>query len=408
MDRIPVIIALTKRPVRSGGGPAGIAYKLLKGLVNDHRFTFYLMSASEAKIWRIDSISDLESISLEFYPSPALGRLRKRLKSILLVRTSYHLYRYALPLLHPRNLKIGKIISEILSNQRGVLNLQGVPFPTDVPDTALIQDNLFVIWSEHSKGGLTRQWEQLDGERVRNWLSYKFLKRRYAFLLAHSAHIVFPSWGAVHLFESYNGLEIPRQKLSVIYNGVGDLLHQVGDLETAEEPGLFVTVAEHVPEKGLDIALEGLARLKRHWQWCVIGRRTEWSAVLLEKARDLEVLDHINFIEQLTNKEVLKLMARAEAIIMTQRAAVFDLVIIEAMMLGKAVLATPVGGNVEALGEDYPLYIHSAEDLAKALTNIGDKDLRRQGLANRDRYRAMFTEEAMLNAYASLYSEIGQ
>jgi glycosyltransferase involved in cell wall biosynthesis len=407
MDKIPVIIALTKRPVRSGGGPAGIAYKLLKGLVDDDRFTFYLLSASEAKIWRIDSISDLESISLEFYPSPTLGRLRKRLKRIPLVRTSYHLYRYALPLLHPRNLKIGKAISEILFNRRGILNLQGVPFPTDIPDTALIQDNLFVMWSEHSKGGLTRQWEQLDGERVRNWLSYKFLKRRYAFLLAHSAHIVFPSWGAVHLFEKYNGLQIPRQKLSIVYNGVEDLLNQVDSLETAEEPGLFVTVAEHVPEKGLDIALEGLARLKRPWQWYVVGKRTDWSAILLEKARDLGVIDHINFVEQLPNKEVLKLMARAEAIIMTQRVAVFDLVIIEAMMLGKAVLATPVGGNVEALGEDYPLYIQGAEDLAKVLT-IGDEDLRRQGLANRHRYRAMFTEERMLNAYASLYSEIGQ
>lgn len=409
MMRVPIIIASDRRPVKSGGGPAGIAYRLLKGLMGDPRFVLYFLSASEARLWKLEDISDIDTISLEFYPS--LGNFRNFriiLRRFYFLRTLYHFYKYKASILHPRSLKMSKLINNILAGQKGVLHLQNALPTAIVPDSILTQKNLRVVWTEHSKGGITREWEQLEGHQVRKLLSYQVFQERYSFLIDRCDRIVFPSWGAVNLFESYNCLHIPRDKLAVIYNGVEDPFKQNGNpISSSITSGLFVTVAEHVPEKGLDIALEGLTLLKRDWRWCIIGGTTDWTNTLVDKAYRMDVLNHIQFLGRLPHRQVLELVAKAEAVIMTQRVAVFDLAIIEAMALGKAIFATPVGGNVEALGEAYPLFINSPEDLSRAIEAMSHKDLQRIGERNRERYQAHFTKEAMVNSYAMVYIDLG-
>ncbi|GLV49399.1 hypothetical protein TJA_25010 [Thermus sp. LT1-2-5] len=77
------------------------------------------------------------------------------------------------------------------------------------------------------------------------------------------------------------------------------------------------------------------------------------------------------------------------------------------MALSKPVLATPVGGNVEALGEGYPLFVRAPEQLARFIDDEGSMDLfASAGEGNRKRFVGEYTLSAMVERYLSLYEEL--
>lgn len=395
---VPVVIASDVRPIRSGGGPAGIAYRLLNNLLNNNEICLSFLSFTEGKIWKVIDSSLLENISLEMYPNVSNNGfqyyLKKLVKKIPLLREFYWSYKY------------GMIRKKIIKNLNmsldfgGILHLHGIS--PSIPDEIFEMEGVSVIWTEHSKGGVLREKEQMEGSKIKNWGLYRTLYEKYLLMINCCNQIVFPSYGAVKLFEDYMEVEIPREKLSIVYNGIKDPMFLYG-IKPIIERGLFFTVAEHVPEKGLDITLEGLSRLKRPWRWFIVGGETPWTRHLLAKAKSLRVLSRVELLGRRTHRETLELMSRAEAVIFTQRVAVFDLALLEAMALSKTVLATPVGGNVEALGDDYSFYVTNPEELGNALEKLSSDVLVEIGNRNREKYLKKFTEKVMVAKYYELY-----
>ncbi len=392
------VIALPDKPVKSSGGPSRIGYELLKSLVGEGHTVRYLNLATR-KVHRLSSLEELEMLSSESYPQQS--RFRRK-ASIWLAAAI------------PGALDWARAIRYRIAGHRIALHLQGsnpafLHIHGMSPILAFVPfGDAKIIWSEHSKGSLMREIHMLHGQPPRGTFATA-LERSYTRLLNEASMITFPSWGAVQLFEEYTGWEVPKQKLQIVYNGIPDPLRLYQEISNVKlEDNLVVTVAQHVPEKGLDLAYKALAESGRPWRWQIIGERTSWTERLRELIRRQKSTVKVEMLGQLTYRQTLALQRKAQVVLATQRVAVFDLVILEAMALGKLVVATRVGGNVEALGADYPFLGQSVEDIAELLQKVyDDPDVAEQiGQRNRERYLTLFTLDAMINSYKELYKGI--
>lgn len=396
------ILASHGRPVRSAGGPARVSYELLKRFVEEgpDGGASYL-DLRTGTLYHLRSLGELEGIAREEYLSPS--GLQKAVQTALgLLGSSAEgvarkwFYRYL----------VYRIARQMAQGHGNLLHIHGVS-----PTLANLSPFRFpVVWSEHSKGSVLREHHMLHGEPPRGEL-LRSLQRTYEKLLQESHRITFPSWAAVHLFEEYTRWEVPRERLRIVYNGLSDPLAQYADIPR-EEPshGLVVTVAQHVPEKGLDLALKALVHSERPWRWLVLGQETPWTERLKEEVQRHSGKVQVRLMGSLPHREAMGWLYRAGVVLATQRVAIFDLAILEAMALGKPIVATRVGGNVEALGEDYPLLAQEVEELASALQRVYDDPTMAQELGERNRRRFLegFTLEAMERAYRKVYHEAAQ
>lgn len=87
------------------------------------------------------------------------------------------------------------------------------------------------------------------------------------------------------------------------------------------------------------------------------------------------------------------------------------LIVLEAMAMGKPIVATEVGGVGEVLrdeGADFLLRPDDAEGLAEAvLVLLGDRAKREAlGTANREKIKTTYTLERMIRRYERLYTDL--
>lgn len=84
-------------------------------------------------------------------------------------------------------------------------------------------------------------------------------------------------------------------------------------------------------------------------------------------------------------------------------------VVIEAMSLGLPVISSKVGGLVDLLGKDYPLYLESiSKEIILYNLNkfFSEEDLRKNvSLYLRNRYKKYFTADKMINELSKLWSK---
>ncbi len=417
--RLNVVIGVYGPLQANAGGPRRVAYDLLRTLFGSvkENFQVYVLDFREGCI---HSLEDLDSIvsnnrSVE-NPENLTWFITKQFKQ----HTKFFIAR-----IPASDATRGFLADSILSlkahswKRRVERVMQGMPRHAvlHVHGGAEMGDALAfflerlgesyrVVWTEHSKGSALRELEQLFGSRyVDVW--GRGIWRAYEALLQRADRIVFPSKGAVRLFEEYTGWEIPLERLRIVYNGVEDPFSVLEGLtEDLHEKGLLITVAQHVPEKGLDWIIEGLAMVKKPWRWVIIGEFTSWTDSLRSLVRKYGLESRVDFVGSLPKREVLSWMLRSEAVIHAPRVAVFDLALLEAMALAKPILATPVGGNVEALGEGYPMFVRTPEELAKYIDESDCQFYKWVGQNNRKRFLEKFTLTAMVQSYVSLYKEL--
>lgn len=394
------IVALGSNPSKNTGGPSRIGYEILRYFITKGNAVTFL-DFSNAKVYNLASVNDLEDIS----------HTHNSLRSLSLL----HRIKSSLAQVSPRTVDIARIARHRVIGQRvsyylrdldhKLVHIHGVG-----PTLAFAAfGSARIVWSEHSKGSMLRELEMLYGKPPTGLFSTA-IRTAYRRLLSESAAITFPSWSALQLFEEYTGWSVPRDKLTIVYNGIPDPT-QLYDLENTEpEEGLVVTVAQHVPEKGLDLALQALAKSNKRWRWLVIGETTPWTNKLRNQIEKVGSQVSVEFLGQQSHKQTLRLMQRAHVILATQRVAVFDLAILEAMALSKPVIATRIGGNVEALGGDYPLMGDSIDDIVGLLELVykSPAGVQEVGRRNRERFLARFTLEAMINSYVEVYQKVSR
>jgi glycogen synthase len=170
--------------------------------------------------------------------------------------------------------------------------------------------------------------------------------------------------------------------------------------------GRLLCVGRLDPRKGLHTAIAALAELPAHSLTIIGGGDEAYRATLQRQAATLGVSDRVAF-EVHPRKELPAAYARADAVLFPVNwDEPFGLVPLEAMAVGRPVVATGTGGSAEYLDDGHNCLLYSpAEDpraLAGAVRRLaGDQELRARlrtgGLATAARLdEASFNEQVAL------------
>jgi glycosyltransferase involved in cell wall biosynthesis len=176
------------------------------------------------------------------------------------------------------------------------------------------------------------------------------------------------------------------------------------------EDGYAITVGVLIPRKGIDVLIRAIALLRRRGidqRVMVVGigddRQTLGALANSEGVADLVV-----FAGSKPHGEVLDLIVGSDFFVLASRAEGLPLVVVEAMMCGRAVVATHVDGVPDVVSDGHTGLLvppDSPEQLADAMQRvIQDRRLREQlGAAGRvvaDRFRWSEIARRYLTAFA--------
>lgn len=214
--------------------------------------------------------------------------------------------------------------------------------------------------------------------------------------------------------------KVEPQKITLIYNGVKQPI--IDEVAVSALRTRFITqpsniligcVANLIPYKGHADLLEALALLKSHrgWRLVLAGRDTGYGLELKQKAQDLGIDDRVVFLGEYD--DVWSLYHAVDLVILPSHQEGFSNALIEAMSAGKAIVATDVGGNAEALDfgvNGLLVRPQNPVEMASAINQLLTKTSLRQemGQKAKDNARTYFSHQTCVQLYGDLYKNLLQ
>jgi glycosyltransferase involved in cell wall biosynthesis len=197
--------------------------------------------------------------------------------------------------------------------------------------------------------------------------------------------------------------------VSVVYNGV-DTTHFAPRQRPAAREGSrvrFAALGRLDPRKGLDLALAALVKVPRA-ELDIVGDG-EARASLEQLVRRLGLGDRVRFSGFAS--DVRDAIARCDVALSSSRQEGLGIALLEAMAMGRPVVAVPVGGVPEIVrpGESGWLAdVRSVDALARVMNAaIEDPDERlRRGIRAREDVVSRFSIAAMRGGYAQVYAAL--
>lgn len=206
-------------------------------------------------------------------------------------------------------------------------------------------------------------------------------------------------------------------RLDVIWNGAPE--PRVEDtrpfLERVDAGSKLVvgTVAKLIPQKGLDDLLQVARRcrdLGAPLQFVVLGEGP-LRRDLEERRRELGVEDTVQLLGWFENAAGRALPA-IDIFFQPSRWEAMSIAVLEAMAIGRPIVATRVGDNPHVLEDGVNgllVDVGDVEGMARALQRLTDADMRRRlGREARAAYERRFTLTEMIRAYERLYAEAAE
>ncbi|MEK6225047.1 MAG: glycosyltransferase [Chloroflexota bacterium] len=207
---------------------------------------------------------------------------------------------------------------------------------------------------------------------------------------------------------------LAAEKVRTIYNGVAlGAVARDSDrtratlLGEADRDGpLAVVVANLIPYKGLDYFVDAWRQVLRRLpvaRAVVVGEGPARAAL---EARAADLSGSIRFVG--SRGDVPELLRATDVVVQSSLSEGFPNAILEAMAAGRPVVATAVGGTVEAVEHEHTGILVPPRDsaaLAAAIVRIltHPEFARTYGLAGRKRVESQFAVARMLGRYADLY-----
>jgi glycosyltransferase involved in cell wall biosynthesis len=211
------------------------------------------------------------------------------------------------------------------------------------------------------------------------------------------------------------GVGYRRSRIRVIPNGIADLRAQEAPLVVRRglglEEGQFVAVlaARMHPQKQAELFVDAVARASEsepRIRGIVAGTGPELPRVEAAAARThgvVRVLGH--------RADAIDLLAMADVVCLSSFAEGLPMVVLEAMALGKPIVATDVGGIPDAVVPDQTGFLVAPGDVdqfARALVVLARQPRLAAELGRRARERQIdyFSADAMADKYALLFESL--
>ena len=200
---------------------------------------------------------------------------------------------------------------------------------------------------------------------------------------------------------------IPRERIQVIHDGIDlarwtprppDEGRRVRAEHGCPDDALLVVLVGHLRSwKGQDVALRALDALapdtRRRVRLWIVGEAPESDASYADEvhrfAREHELGDVVSFLG--ARGDVPQLMGAADVVLhASTKPEPFGLVVVEGLALGKAVVASRLGGPAEILDPGSGRLFDPAQpgELARILTELAEAPATRRALAERGIARA--------------------
>ena len=198
---------------------------------------------------------------------------------------------------------------------------------------------------------------------------------------------------------------IVPHSVRTIHNGVPDDARV--PLSRVTDAPVVGTIARLDPIKGLDVALDALSSLP-DVHLVIAGEGPELPR-LEAQTRRLGLLERVHFVGWADRAR--DLLAGFDVFILPSRSESFPLTVIEAMLAGRAVVATAVGSVAEAVVDGVTGMLVPPDNpraLGAAVASLlADRALRAEmGSAGRDRALQLFDVAAMAHAYENVYDAL--
>lgn len=206
----------------------------------------------------------------------------------------------------------------------------------------------------------------------------------------------------------------PTGKVRVVHNGIAAAEDGAVDRAIAElsHRGPVVGALTQLrPGKGLETLIDAVPlALERHsdMQVAIVGEGPELAA-LRERATLRNVAHAVHFLG--ASLDPTSTLRGMDVFVHPSWAEAFPYVILEAMSLGRAILASDVGGVGEAIVDGDSGLLVPARDhraLARGLIGLLDDPDRRERIGEQalHRQRKLFTVETMIDGTVAIYDEV--
>ncbi len=210
-------------------------------------------------------------------------------------------------------------------------------------------------------------------------------------------------------------------KVGLIYNGI-DIIEPASpakrltlrrELGIPDDAFVLVVSANFIAYKGHGDLFDALARMRDHftgaWRLLLIGHDQGMGAALRRKAADLGLSEKVVWVEDCTDARTP--LAAADIAVLPSHQEGFSNSLLEAMASGLSVVATRVGGNIDAVVDDESGLLVPVKDPAALKAAISrlyrDAALReRLGSAARARVRTRFSLDSCVQRYLDLYTRV--
>jgi glycosyltransferase involved in cell wall biosynthesis len=213
------------------------------------------------------------------------------------------------------------------------------------------------------------------------------------------------------------------KKLALIHNGIevpppataADRLRLRQALDVGENALVIVVLANLIPYKGHRDLIDALGRAKDNmpepWRVLAIGRDEGVGEDLKRRAEVSGIAANMVWLGEQAAPE--RLLAAGDIFVLPSHEEGFSNALLEAMAAKLAVIATAIGGNLDAIVDGESGILVPPRDppaLAVALKRLaGDPALRRRlGEAARTRVEERFSLERCVARYDRLYRAMGE
>ncbi len=210
--------------------------------------------------------------------------------------------------------------------------------------------------------------------------------------------------------------KMKKNRIKTIWNGIDkpklNSLEEVKKYKAENEKVLIGSISTLIPQKGLSDLLKIISIVRKrnnNFKLIIVGHG-DLREKLESEARQLKIDDIIKWMGWVPNASST-VLPELDIFIQTSHWEAMSVVILEAMAMSKAIVATKVGENCDVIEDGVTGLISEAGDIDvfanKLESLIIDRDQRQNvASAGYERYKDKFTSDRMINAYEKLYSEL--
>lgn len=234
---------------------------------------------------------------------------------------------------------------------------------------------------------------------------HKLLAPSLKVVWSNSASVVANSGGLRDLARAFDS----RFEIPIIPNGV-DLDLYSNATRDWQSP-LILSVGRLVHQKGIDLGIRALARLRHlDWQWNIAGDGPEMET-LKAMTREHGIPDRVAFLGWQSRQELIQCYRQANLFLFPSRHEGMPNAVLEAMASGLPVIASSISGNEELVVHGKTGLLVESEhldSLQTALQELLQDPTRREqmGAASRQRVEESFGWENTARQYAALLEKL--